>query len=217
MCKIDELINAINNIGTNVTLFDWIKLIISICTSVITCWVAILTFNLQKKIKKDDDLEKRINDTNHVSNVYYFLNDIINKMADIKFEYTAFNSIVVEGKQFMDDINYLRTRVITNQEFNMLRELYALYDGIKIDPKLNQKNFKILYKKVIDINVDPKQIPIHRNESNLDYIVSFQLLIIIKKLEHILSDEVKTSDSNIEVNFKNNNITIMKKYDNEYY
>ena len=211
--KIIEAINGLNRI----TWFDWIQMIASIIFSAINCWVAYLTFRLQRKIKLDDDKEKRLKDIDHVSSVYYFLNDIINKVADTEFEYTTFDNIVVEGKKFMEDINYLKTKYITNKDFSFLRELYVLYDDIKRDPKTNQKNFKILYKKVIDANIEPQKIPVYRNENKFDYIVSIQLLMIIKKLEFVLNSDITFTDDNITMSINGRNVTIIKNYDKKHY
>ena len=72
---------------------------------------------LQKRTKSDEDREKRLIEAQRVSNVYSFLNDVIYKMADTEFDYFVFENAVVDGQKFMDDINYLRDRHITNQEF----------------------------------------------------------------------------------------------------
>ena len=216
MEQTEKIIGAINQLN-RISWFDWLQLIISVIFSIITCWVAYLTFKLQKKIKTDDDKEKRLKDIDHVSSVYYFLNDIINKMADAEFEYAAFDNVVVEGQKFMEDINYLKTRYITPKEFNFLRELYSLYDGIKEDSKKYQKNFKILYKKVIDTNIEPQKIPVYRDENNFDYIVTIQLLMIIKKLEFVLNNNITFTDNNILMSSNESNMTITKYYDKNHY
>lgn len=216
MEQCEEIINAISSLGKN-DWFDWLQLIVNIIFSIITFWVAYLTYRLQKQTKADEDKERRLNDVQHVSNVYYFLNDIINKMADIEFEYTSFDNIVVEGKQYMDNINYLRNRYITNEDFGLLRELYALYDGIRTNPKQNSKNFKILYKKVIDTNIEPINIPIYRNNNNYDYIVSLQLLSLLKKLENVLNNYIEVSDNRLTVELDNKSMIIKKQYNKDYY
>ncbi len=216
MYDIDKLILAIKELNERNWL-DWIQLIANIIFPILTFWVAYLTFNLQKQIKKDEDREKLVEKVKHASNIYYFINDILNKMADIHFEYSAFNNIVIDGNDFMSDISYLKGRLFTNREFSLLRELYALYDGIKQDPRENEKNFKILYKKLIDINLNPVSIPDYRNSNNLDYIVSLSVLSIIKKLELIMNGKIEMTDSRIEMNIDcDNNVYIKKNYGKGY-
>ena len=214
MSEIDKIVEAINNTG-GVTCFDWLQMIFNAVLTGLATWIAYINYKLQKKIKEDSDKEKKIESLKHVSSVYYFLNDVFHKMADTEFKYSTFNNVVVDGAKYMDDINYLRMQNITNQEFNLLRELYALYDGIKTDPKENMRNFKILYKKVIDVNINPKDIPKYKKEDNYDYLASIQFLTIMKKLESMMSNDKKT-DANIKIDF-NNKMYVRKKYDKDHY
>ena len=217
MNDIDKVIDAINGLKDK-TWLDWIQVAVNIVLPALTCWVAYLTFNLQKQMKRDEDKEKQVEKIKNASNIYYFLNDIINRMADITFEYSAFNNIVIDGNDFMSSISYLKGRLFTNKEFVLLRELYALYDEIKRDSIVNEKNFKILYKKLIDSNINPTNIPEYRNNNNLDYLVSLPILSIMKKLELVMNSKIEMSDSRIKMSIDNdNNVSIRKDYGKGYY
>lgn len=214
---IKEIVKAINEV-TNPTCFDYIQLFFTVFFSLVTSCVAILTLRLQKKIKENDDADRHIVEVQHISNVYYFLNDIINKIADIEFEYSLFESIVIDGQKYMEDINYLRYKYIDNNEFNLLKDLYALYDGIHKNPKENNRNFKLLYKKVIDTNIEPIEIANYRNTNDFNYVISIKLLRIIKKLENALNNKYDIINDKIIIDMKNDKIkSITKNYDKKYY
>lgn len=211
----ERIINAINDVN-KINWFDWTQLLFNVVTTIVTIVIAYLAYKLQKRTKADEDRERRLIEVQHISSVYYFLNDIIYKMADTEFDYFIFENAVVDGQKFMDDINYLRDRYITNQEFIYLREIYALYDGIKNNPKHNEKFFKLLYKQVIDINIEPIAIINYREKNDIDFIISIQLLMIMKKIERILNDKIDSTNNNVVISTNKSNISITKNYDKHY-
>lgn len=215
MNEVERIIEAINNVGKT-TSFDWLNFGLNLILTIIATWIAYVNFKLQKKMKEDEDKEKKLEAQKHISSVYYFLNDILHKMADTNFKYDTFNNVVVDGAKYMDDINYIRMQGISEDDFNYLRELYALYDGIKADSRENMKNFKVLYKKVIDVYINPKNIPEHKSNNNYDYLASIQLLTLMKKLEYMMGGKIKNSAANIKLDF-HNKVYIRKDYDEKHY
>lgn len=216
--------NSYDNQSLNVILnstpsiIDYIELILTILFYGLTTFVAFLTYKLQKQVKKDNDKDKQFEIINYASNIYYFLNDIIYKMADTEFTYDVFSNISIDNKDFMKSINYLRNRVINNKEFLFLRELYFLYNGLKNDPQSNYKNFKILYKRVIDNNINPIKIKELRNNNKINDITSFPLLIIMKKLEIQMNNKIEEySEGMLESKYFNGNLFIRKNYSDKYY
>ena len=209
-----EIVEAIKSINNRDWLF-YFQVFGPIVLSIITFWVAYLTYKLQKRTKEDDDKERKLKDSLHINNVYYFLNDVINKLSDVEFEYFLFDNIVVEGKEYMDDINYLRNRYITHEDFCYLRELYSLYDGVKANPKQNRKNFKALYKMVMDTSLEPSYILSHSN--NYDYITNINLLSIIKRLECVLDEYPGVTDTRVSFDSGVDGFCVKKEYGDGYY
>ena len=92
--------------------------------SIGTFIIAFLTFRLQKSIKEENDKSKQDEYSRHASDIYYFIHDILYKKDN-----NSFNSISIDGKEYMKDINYIRYKYISNNEFKLLREIYILYDN----------------------------------------------------------------------------------------
>jgi len=93
-------------------------------TSIGTFIIAYLTFKLQKTIKEEKDQAKKDEYSRHASDIYYFIHDVLYKSKN-----SNYNDIVIDGKEYMRDINYIRYKYITNKEFKLLREIYILYDN----------------------------------------------------------------------------------------
>ena len=101
-----------------------IRNIVTTLSSVGTFIIAYLTFKLQKTIKEEKDQAKKDEYSRHASDIYYFIHDILYKKDN-----NSFNSISIDGKEYMKDINYIRYKYISNKEFELLRRIYILYDN----------------------------------------------------------------------------------------
>lgn len=93
-------------------------------SSIGTFIIAYLTFKLQKTIKEEKDQAKKDEYSRHASDIYYFIHDILYKKDN-----SSFSNIIVDGKEYMQDINYIRYKYISNKEFELLRKIYILYDN----------------------------------------------------------------------------------------
>ena len=93
-------------------------------SSIGTFIIAYLTFKLQKNIKEEKDKIKIEEDSRHASDIYYFIQDVLYKSKN-----SNYNNIIVDGKEYMKDINYIRYKYISNKEFKLLRKIYILYDN----------------------------------------------------------------------------------------
>ena len=101
-----------------------IRDIVTTLSSIGTFIIAYLTFKLQKTIKEEKDQAKKDEYSRHASDIYYFIHDVLYKSKN-----SNYNDIVIDGKEYMRDINYIRYKYITNKEFKLLREIYILYDN----------------------------------------------------------------------------------------
>ena len=110
--------------------------------SIGTFIIAYLTFKLQKTIKEEKDQAKKDEYSRHASDIYYFIHDILYKKDN-----SSFSNVIVDGKEYMQDINYIRYKYISNEEFELLRRIYILYDN---------KDYELLFELLNnskDINV----------------------------------------------------------------
>jgi len=126
-----------------------IRNIVTTLSSVGTFIIAYLTFKLQKTIKEEKDQAKKDEYSRHASDIYYFIHDILYKKDN-----NSFNSISIDGKEYMKDINYIRYKYISNKEFELLRRIYILYDN---------KDYELLFE-LLNNSKDINAI-IHKLES----------------------------------------------------
>ena len=133
-----------------------IEHIITTLSSIGTFIIAYLTFKLQKTIKEEKDQAKKDEYSRHASDIYYFIHDILYKKDN-----SSFNNVIVDGKEYMQDINYIRYKYISNKEFELLRKIYILYDN---------KDYKLLSELL-------------NNKESINK--------IINKLESIMDDKEK--------------------------
>ncbi len=133
-----------------------IEHIITTLSSIGTFIIAYLTFKLQKTIKEEKDQAKKDEYSRHASDIYYFIHDILYKKDN-----SSFSNVIVDGKEYMQDINYIRYKYISNKEFELLRKIYILYDN---------KDYKLLSELL-------------NNKESINK--------IINKLESIMDDKEK--------------------------
>jgi len=126
-----------------------IRNIVTTLSSIGTFIIAYLTFKLQKTIKEEKDQAKKDEYSRHASDIYYFIHDILYKKDN-----NSFNSISIDGKEYMKDINYIRYKYISNKEFELLRRIYILYDN---------KDYELLFE-LLNNSKDINAI-IHKLES----------------------------------------------------
>ncbi len=133
-----------------------IEHMITTLSSIGTFIIAYLTFKLQKTIKEEKDQAKKDEYSRHASDIYYFIHDILYKKDN-----SGFSNVIVDGKEYMQDINYIRYKYISNKEFELLRKIYILYDN---------KDYKLLSELL-------------NNKESINK--------IINKLESIMDDKEK--------------------------
>ena len=126
-----------------------IEHMITTLSSIGTFIIAYLTFKLQKTIKEEKDQAKKDEYSRHASDIYYFIHDILYKKDN-----SGFSNVIVDGKEYMQDINYIRYKYISNKEFELLRKIYILYDN---------KDYKLLFE-LLNNSKDINTI-IHKLES----------------------------------------------------
>ena len=126
-----------------------IEHIVTTLSSIGTFIIAYLTFKLQKTIKEEKDQAKKDEYSRHASDIYYFIHDILYKKDN-----SGFSNVIVDGKEYMQDINYIRYKYISNKEFELLRKIYILYDN---------KDYKLLFE-LLNNSKDINTI-IHKLES----------------------------------------------------
>lgn len=216
---ISKYISFKSNPNNRADFIAYMQVIATLLTGGIT---VIIAFTAKRAEVKSNKIEKEKIDENyknHIDNIYYFLSDTIYKTADNSFNFQDSKAYFDQNNKYIEDLRFLKNKILSSSEFNFINEIFSLTNQYNAGGGESYKYLKLLYKKIIDLNISPEEVKKKRIQGNLAEISSVEILKILGKLKKEIN-EIKDfiDDEQVIVKFLGKTkIYIKKIYDSSHY
>lgn len=219
---ISKNINFKNNNNNRSDFISYLQLIATVFLSLITFWITIITYNLQRKMHKLEENKDKIEKKQSVNNIYYYLEDIINKCADISLDDNMLETIFISKKEYIKDLYFLKGNILNNKQFKLLNNIFTQVEKFinYRDSNAYSQLYKIkpLYKLLIDTNISPTEIKKLKDGGNFNELINIEVLEIICQLKSYLEEisigNIDSESKNITIKKNLKGFYIKKEYEN---
>lgn len=219
---ISKNINFKSSSNNRSDFISYLQLISTVFLSLITFGITIITYNLQKQMHKFEEDKDKNEKRQSVNNIYYYLEDIINKCADISFDDNVLEAIFISKKEYMKDLYFLKGNILNTKQFKLLNNIF-----IQVEKFINYRDsdaygrlykIKPLYKLVIDTNISPLEIKKTKDTGNFNELVNIEVLEIVYKLRAYLEEfsvgNIDSESDRIIIKKNSKGFYIKKEYEN---